>query len=122
MLRGASYHFGELLTSLKKYHAIWGGCRSDSMAISRYGATKLRDGRDILEKMGLERCERVLHFKGDKTSQIQVVVAKLQGEKNCFFFFLQENKWSRSYRVTNQHPNLPWHFMTHGFLDPSTFS
>ena len=24
--------------------------------------------------------------------------------------------WSRSYRVTNPHPNLAWNFMTHGFL------
>ena len=28
----------------------------------------------------------------------------------------------RSYRVTNQHPNLPWNFMTHGFLDLSSFT
>ena len=28
---------------------------------------------------------------------------------------------SRSYRVTNPHPNLPWNFMAHGLLDPSAF-
>ena len=31
------------------------------------------------------------------------------------------HEWSRSYRVTNQHPNLPWNFVTHGLLDPSAF-
>ena len=25
------------------------------------------------------------------------------------------------FRVTNQHPNLPWKFFTHGFLDPPAF-
>ena len=29
-----------------------------------------------------------------------------------------KNEWSRSYRVTNQHPSLPWNF---GFLDASAF-
>ena len=38
---------------------------------------------------------------------------------NCFF--LQGNEWSRSYREINQHPGLPWNFITHGFLDPSAF-
>ena len=28
---------------------------------------------------------------------------------------------SRSYREINQHPSLPWNFITHGFLDPSAF-
>ena len=37
------------------------------------------------------------------------------------FFFLREDEWSRSYRVTKQHPSLPWNFMTHGFLDRSAF-
>ena len=31
------------------------------------------------------------------------------------------NKWSRSYKVTNQHPSLPWNFVTQGFLDPFAF-
>ena len=34
-------------------------------------------------------------------------------------FVLQGNEWSRSYRETNQHPSLPWNFITHGFLDLS---
>ena len=38
------------------------------------------------------------------------------------WFFLQKNEWSASYRVTNQHPNLPWNFITHGFLDPIRIS
>ena len=33
----------------------------------------------------------------------------------------RKNEWSRSYRVTKQHPSLPWNFMTHGFLDPFAF-
>ena len=46
---------------------------------------------------------------GDKTSECKL-----------------SNGWSRSYRetkrgyrVTSQHPSLPWNFITHGFLDPS---
>ena len=35
--------------------------------------------------------------------------------------FLQGNEWPRSYREINQHPSLPWNFITHGFLDPSAF-
>ena len=40
--RGVSHHFGGLLTSLRRYRAIW-GCRSDSIArsIARCGATKV---------------------------------------------------------------------------------
>ena len=39
--------------------------------------------------------------------------------QNCFF--VQGNEWSRSYREINRHPSLPRNFITHGFLDPSTF-
>ena len=44
---------------------------------------------------------------------------EVTGRWNCFF--LRENEWSRSYKATNQHPSLPWNFITHGFLDPSSF-
>ena len=40
-------------------------------------------------------------------------------EMNCFF--LQKYERSRSHREINQHPSLPWNFITHGFLDPSAF-
>ena len=74
------------------------------------------------------RCERVLCFMGREGKGRQIIrmeaikwaVAKLHGDK-LPAFFLWERKWSRSYRVTNQHPNLPWGFMTHGFLDPFAF-
>ena len=39
----------------------------------------------------------------------------------CFFQILRENERSRSYREIIQHPNLPWNFITHGFLDLSVF-
>ena len=46
--------------------------------------------------------------------------AKSQGDKTASFFTHHyEYGWSRSYRVTNQHPDLPWNFVTHGLLDPS---
>ena len=45
--------------------------------------------------------------------------AGIYREINCFL--LQENEWSRSYSVTNQHPNLRWNFVIHEFLDPSAF-
>ena len=45
---------------------------------------------------------------------VKWVVVKLQGDKNCRF--LLENEWSRSFRKISQHPSLPWHFTTHGFL------
>ena len=32
-----------------------------------------------------------------------------------------ENEWSRSCREINQHPNLPWNFITHGILTPPRF-
>ena len=63
----------------------------------------------------------VAKFMGDKTSECKL-----------------SNGWSRSYKEIkllppagegevaklqgdNQHPNLPWNFKTHGFLDPSAF-
>ena len=64
----------------------------------------------------------VAKFKGDKHFRMQAakgVVAKLQGDKTASF------SWEmRSREVTgeiNQHPNLPWNFITHAFLDPSAF-
>ena len=49
----------------------------------------------------------------------QIDGREVTGRYTCFF--LQENAWSLSHRVTNQHPHLPWNFMTHGFLGPSAF-
>ena len=72
----------------------------------------------------LGRCERVVHFmgcgvlKGDKNAEREVF--NLVGDSSRETE-LPENERSRSYRVTNRHPNLPWNFMTHGFLHPSVF-
>ena len=30
-------------------------------------------------------------------------------------------RWLQSYKEMNRHQNLPWNFITHGFLDPSAF-
>ena len=54
-----------------------------------------------------------------QNASCQCVVAKLQGDK--LLLFLQGKEWSWSYREINQHPNLSWNFVTHGFLHPSTF-
>ena len=56
--------------------------------------------------------------------EVRAEMKKLSGREvarrqNCFF--LQENEWSRSYRVINQLASLPCNFMTNGFLDPSAF-
>ena len=44
---------------------------------------------------------------------------EVKGRYKCFF--LRKYEWSRSYREMNQHPSLPWNFITHGFLDASAF-
>ena len=44
---------------------------------------------------------------------------EVAGRWNCFF--VRKNEWSRSYTMTHQHFSLPWHFTTHGFLDPFVF-
>ena len=85
----------------------------------------------VKEKLIWTRCWRVA--KGSSISR----VAKLQGDKNAEWklpngrsrsyrekktcFSLHENEISRSYRVTNQHLDLPWNFVTHAFLDPTAF-
>ena len=64
----------------------------------------------------------VAKLQGHRDSEckaVKWVVAKLQGDKTASF--CRKDERMRSYRVTNQHPNLPWNFMTHGFLDPSAF-
>ena len=61
-------------------------------------------------------------FHGSRSSReinIQNVSCQTGGREvtwrfNCFF--LLEDEWSRSHRATNQHPNLPWNLVTHGFL------
>ena len=52
---------------------------------------------------------------------VKWVVAKLQGDKKQKKkLLLAAGKWVvAKLRVTKQHPNLPWNFMTPGFLDPS---
>ena len=54
-----------------------------------------------------------------QNANCQMGCRKITGRQNCFF--LQENDRWRSYREINQHPSLPWNFVTHGFLDPSAF-
>ena len=48
---------------------------------------------------------------------VKWAVAKLQGDKTASF--CRKISGRESYRVTNQHPSLPWNFMTHAFLHPS---
>ena len=49
---------------------------------------------------------------------VKWVVAKLQGDETASFC---REMSGREVQGDNQHPNLPWNFSTHGFLDPSTF-
>ena len=63
----------------------------------------------------------VAKFKGDKNSECKLSNGWSRSYKVIKCFLLQGNEWSRSYRKINQHPNLPWNFITHGFLDPSAF-
>ena len=62
----------------------------------------------------------VAKFKGDKDSECKLsngwsrsykVIKLLLSAGKC-------SLWSRSYREINQHPSLPWNFITHRFLDP----
>ena len=60
--------------------------------------------------------------KGDKNSECKLPNGWSRSYSEIkLLFFLQDNEWSRSYREINQHPRLPWNFITHGFLDPSAF-
>ena len=76
----------------------------------------------------LWHCQRVLHFMGREVTGRYKFRCKLSNGwsrsyeeiNNCFF--LQEIEWSRSYRGIKQHPNLPWNFTAHGFLDPISVS
>ena len=47
---------------------------------------------------------------------VKWVVAKLQGGKTASFC---REMSGREVTGRNQHPSLPWNFITHGFLDPS---
>ena len=50
---------------------------------------------------------------------VKWVLVKLQGEKAASFCGEISGPWSRSYREIDQHPSLPWNFITHGFLQES---
>ena len=63
----------------------------------------------------------VAKLKGDKNSECKLSNGCREVTGRYICFFLQENEWSRSYMEINQHPSLPWDFMTHGFLHPSAF-
>ena len=58
-------------------------------------------------------------IKIKRVNAIKWVVAKLPRDRTASF--CRRNEWSRSCRVTNQRPNLPWNLMTLGFLDPFAF-
>ena len=67
-------------------------------------------------------CFGLLNFKADKHFRAQAVkwaVMKLQGDKIASFC---REMSGRKVTEINQHPSLPWSFLTHGFLDPSVFS
>ena len=61
----------------------------------------------------------VAKLKGAKNSECKLSNGWSRSHKVIKMLLSAGNEWSRSYRVTNQHPNLPWNFMTHGFLDLS---
>ena len=50
---------------------------------------------------------------------VKWVVAKLQGDITVYF--CRKMSARGSCREINQHPSLPWNFMTHGFLNPFPF-
>ena len=62
---------------------------------------------------------RFLPFAVSLNESCQMGGREVAGRSNGFF--LQESERSRSYRVTNQHPNLPWNFVTHVILSPPHF-
>ena len=51
---------------------------------------------------------------------VKWVVAKLQGDKTASFCREMSGREVTG-SLSNQHPSLPWNFITHGFLDPSAF-
>ena len=63
----------------------------------------------------------VAKFKGDKISECRLSNGWSRSYKVIKLFFLHGNEWSRSYGEIDQHLNLPWNVITHGFLDPSAF-
>ena len=63
----------------------------------------------------------VAKLQGDRNSECKLSNGWSQSYKETNLLFAAGNEWSQSCRGKNQHPNLPWYFMTHGFLDLSTF-
>ena len=57
----------------------------------------------------------VAKFKGDKNSECKLSNGWSRSYKVIRLLLSARNEWSRSYREKNQHPNLPWNFITHGF-------
>ena len=90
--------------------------------------------RIVLQTFGdratvLGRCEeRVLHFmgcevqEGDAKSEGKLSNGRSRSYKETKLLLFAGNERSQSWQGDkSQHPNLPWNFMTHGFLDPSAF-
>ena len=63
----------------------------------------------------------VAKFKGDKKSECKLPNGRSRSYKVIRLLLSARNEWSQRYREKNQHPSLPWSFITHGFLDPSAF-
>ena len=63
----------------------------------------------------------VAKLKGDKKSERKLSNGWSRSSREIKPLLSAGNEWSRSYREIDQHPSLPWNFITHGFLDPSAF-
>ena len=63
----------------------------------------------------------VAKFKGDNISECKLSNGWSRSYREIKQLLSAGNEWSRRYREINQHPNLPWNFMTPGFMDPSAF-
>ena len=63
----------------------------------------------------------VAKFKGGTNSECKLTNGWSRSYKVIKLVLSAGNERSRSYKEINQHPSLPWNFITHGFLDPSVF-
>ena len=78
-----------------------------------------------IEKAALQEGVAFLPLSCGFQAPVKQAVAKIQGDKNCFFsrkivtrrpknlLLLRDNEWWQIYREINQHPNLPWNILTH---------
>ena len=109
---GTSQSFGKTNSRVGPNGLLFGALGPRSIPTERFQLSKVCSAKG-------SSVSWVAKFKGDERSECKLSNGWRSYEVIKLLLFLQGNEWSRSYRVTNQHPTLPRNSITDGFPDLS---